>query len=136
MRNIQDGNKVTKQYSFSKIYGPDTSQTEIFNDCIKRKVLNFINGRNSTIFTYGATGSGKTYTILGTPEEPGVIPRSLEYVFRTIPPVNERPTVKPTQYGDITVLNSTDCSNEQKARNKILNASSTSVERSYIHTYK
>lgn len=34
--------------------------------------------------TYGASGSGKTYTILGDINAPGIIPRSLEYIFRQI----------------------------------------------------
>ena len=41
----------------------------------------FLEGQNQLIFTYGATSSGKTYTIQGTNEDPGIIPRS---VFRQI----------------------------------------------------
>ena len=36
---------------------------------------------NGTVFAYGQTGSGKTFTMEGTPELPGVIPRSFEHIF-------------------------------------------------------
>lgn len=57
-RKCKEGDKILKKFHFSKIYGPDITQEELFNDCIKEKVLQFINGSNSTLFTYGASGSG------------------------------------------------------------------------------
>jgi kinesin family protein 23 len=36
------------------------------------------------LFTYGITSSGKTYTIAGTPSEPGILPRSLDLLFNTL----------------------------------------------------
>ena len=41
-------------------------------------------GYNATIFAYGATGSGKTHTMSGTPEFPGITPRTIEYIFRKV----------------------------------------------------
>lgn len=35
------------------------------------------------IFAYGQTGSGKTYTMVGTPQAPGMIPKSMHQVFDT-----------------------------------------------------
>ena len=46
-----------------------------------------MDGFNSTIFAYGQTGSGKTFTITGGAEkyeDRGIIPRTLQYIFRTI----------------------------------------------------
>ena len=56
------------------------------------KVLLFINlGYNCTIFAYGQTGAGKTYTMMGVNserndflEDRGLIPRTLEYIFECI----------------------------------------------------
>jgi centromeric protein E len=43
-----------------------------------------MSGYNAVIFAYGQTASGKTFTLTGTREDPGVIPRSVEDVFRFI----------------------------------------------------
>jgi hypothetical protein len=45
-----------------------------------------VRGVNGTIFCYGQTGTGKTYTMMGNPdsEERGIIPRALEQVFQDI----------------------------------------------------
>jgi len=50
-------------------------------------VKGILNGYNGTIFAYGQTGTGKTYTMLGSPEserKKGIIPRSLEEIFNLI----------------------------------------------------
>jgi kinesin family protein 20 len=57
--------KITNKYTFSKIYGQDTTQKEFFNGTMLGIVKNFIDGENCLVFTYGVTSSGKTYTIQG-----------------------------------------------------------------------
>lgn len=47
-------------------------------------VENFINGKNGLLFTYGVTGSGKTYTMTGEPQDAGIMPRCLDVIFNTI----------------------------------------------------
>ena len=37
-----------------------------------------LQGYNATVFAYGATGCGKTHTITGTPEDPGLIVRMMK----------------------------------------------------------
>ncbi|KAJ7644147.1 kinesin-like protein [Roridomyces roridus] len=44
----------------------------------------FMSGYNAVVFAYGQTASGKTYTLSGTPEEPGIIPRALRDIFSFI----------------------------------------------------
>merc|ERR550534_2107086 len=43
-----------------------------------------LNGYNATVFAYGATGSGKTYSMVGTLKEPGVMVRSVNEIFKRI----------------------------------------------------
>jgi hypothetical protein len=47
-------------------------------------VEDFLQGRNQLLFTYGATCSGKTFTIQGETENPGILPRALDVLFNTI----------------------------------------------------
>lgn len=43
-----------------------------------------LKGFNATIFAYGATGAGKTYTMMGSSKSPGVIPQTLDYLFELV----------------------------------------------------
>ncbi|CAG8512119.1 10400_t:CDS:10 [Paraglomus occultum] len=86
-----DGNsiKITNQrnpseilkYSFNACYGPTTTQTELFNNDVYPLLDHVLKGLNATIFAYGVTGSGKTHTMQGNQEHPGIIPRTLRRLF-------------------------------------------------------
>ena len=43
-----------------------------------------LDGYHGTIFMYGQTTSGKTYTMLGNPQDPGMLPCALKYLFSEI----------------------------------------------------
>ncbi|CAH1119558.1 unnamed protein product [Phaedon cochleariae] len=121
-RNLKYGESITRTYGFTKIFGPDITQIDIFNNIVKARLLGFINGKNSTLFTYGASGSGKTFTIVGTPEEPGLIPRALEYIFRTLADLDDKPKVKPLSNGTTQELNANLLRIEKYNKSAILNA--------------
>ena len=48
-----------RKFHFDHIFGPESTQAEVFELCGKNIVLDVINGYNGTIFAYGQTGSGK-----------------------------------------------------------------------------
>lgn len=81
--NNRTTNKII-QTSFSYIFSPGTSQKEVFDVVALPLVENLINGKNSLLFTYGVTGSGKTYTMSGNPYDIGIMPRSLDVIFNSI----------------------------------------------------
>uniref|UniRef100_A0A3Q2PV25 Kinesin-like protein n=1 Tax=Fundulus heteroclitus TaxID=8078 RepID=A0A3Q2PV25_FUNHE len=72
------------KFSFSKVYGPQTTQSELFRDTVRSQVLDFLEGKNALIFSYGVTNAGKTFTIQGTQKDPGILPRVLEATFEHI----------------------------------------------------
>lgn len=47
------------------MYGPETTQRQIFDGTTKSLVKEVLEGGNSLIFTYGVTNAGKTFTFLG-----------------------------------------------------------------------
>jgi len=57
---------------------------EVFADT-QPLIRSVMDGYNVCIFAYGQTGSGKTYTMMGKPgiDQKGIIPRSLEQIFKT-----------------------------------------------------
>eukprot|EP01084_Bolivina_argentea_P173218 300024_1 len=96
---VQQFNKKTntikkeKQFSFDKIFHINAEQSQFFDLCgIKKLVDASLNGYATTIFAYGQTGSGKTYTICGEnnnnneiiSNKCGVIPRTIVYFWNKI----------------------------------------------------
>ncbi|EIN08651.1 kinesin-domain-containing protein [Punctularia strigosozonata HHB-11173 SS5] len=69
------------RFPFSSAWPPSTTQDEIFNRDVRPLLDAVFGGVTVTIFAYGVTSSGKTHTMQGTPDEPGVIPRVLQELF-------------------------------------------------------
>ncbi|XP_015230453.1 PREDICTED: kinesin-like protein KIF20A [Cyprinodon variegatus] len=72
------------KFSFSKVFGPQTTQVDLFEDTVRSQVFDFLEGKNALIFSYGVTNAGKTFTIQGTPKDPGILPRVLDATFHCI----------------------------------------------------
>ncbi|KAA8550939.1 hypothetical protein F0562_002623 [Nyssa sinensis] len=71
----------SKIYSFDRVFHPGSSQDEIFLE-VEPVIKSALDGYNACIFAYGQTGTGKTFTMEGTPDCPGVVPRTIEAVFK------------------------------------------------------
>ncbi|XP_064620933.1 kinesin-like protein KIF22 [Lineus longissimus] len=72
------------RYSFSKVYDQSASQADVFEGTVEQHINSVMNGQNASILAYGPTGAGKTHTILGRPEDPGIIPRTVKKLFDLI----------------------------------------------------
>lgn len=65
----------------------NSRQSDLFDFSIRPTVDDILNGYNGTVFAYGQTGAGKSYTMMGDmmhPEQKGVIPRISEQIFQSI----------------------------------------------------
>eukprot|EP01063_Lacrimia_lanifica_P022483 TRINITY_DN3005_c0_g2_i1.p1 TRINITY_DN3005_c0_g2~~TRINITY_DN3005_c0_g2_i1.p1 ORF type:complete len:1541 (+),score=662.79 TRINITY_DN3005_c0_g2_i1:179-4801(+) len=70
------------RWTFDAVVNNTYSQSDVFVQFIQPMVDSVLNGFNSTIFAYGQSGSGKTYTMTGGNEHAmGLIPRSFTYIF-------------------------------------------------------
>ncbi|XP_059216876.1 kinesin-like protein subito [Stomoxys calcitrans] len=111
-------NSMEKQYSFSGIFDETVSQRDVYERCIGQKIEI---EESFTVLTYGTSGSGKTFTLLGDAYRPGVIPRSLENIFSQYQTnIYPNPALKLLN-GRITVLDDEMASRENILRLKILN---------------
>ena len=76
-------------YTFDHIFDMDSTQEEVYQIAAVPAVESLEDGYNSTIFAYGQTGTGKTYTMEGfiydylSPSK-GLIPRAIEDIFKYI----------------------------------------------------
>ena len=56
---------MTKQFTFDFAYGFESQQKDIYEDCAYSIIESVFQGYNGTIFAYGQTGTGKTFTMEG-----------------------------------------------------------------------
>ncbi|CAF4045440.1 unnamed protein product, partial [Rotaria sordida] len=82
--NAKNGQIRESHYEFTHILTDDVSQSAAFKELAIPLLDDLIQGKNSVLFTYGITGSGKTYTMMGPLNNPGLIPRSFDVIFNSI----------------------------------------------------
>lgn len=70
-----------RNYSFDYAFGPECSNSDVYRRCVFSTIAGVIQGLNATIFAYGSTGSGKTHTMVGTQNDPGLMVLSLHTIF-------------------------------------------------------
>ena len=61
----QRNTKFEKKWTYDYILPPDTTQVQMYDKVAKKTIIDFTEGYNGTIFAYGQSGSGKTYSMLG-----------------------------------------------------------------------
>ena len=61
-----------------------TSQSAVFDMVGFPLAEQLLQGKNGLLFAYGITNSGKTYTMTGEPDAPGILPRCLDVIFNSI----------------------------------------------------
>ncbi|MBZ3889981.1 Kinesin-like protein KIFC3 [Sciurus carolinensis] len=70
-------------FELDKVFSPWASQQDVFQE-VQALITSCIDGFNVCIFAYGQTGAGKTYTMEGTPEDPGINQRALQLLFSEV----------------------------------------------------
>ncbi|KAI1464369.1 kinesin-domain-containing protein [Daldinia caldariorum] len=82
---VPNGKKVKDQvFAFDRIFDENTTQTEVYEATTKGLLDSVLDGYNATVFAYGATGCGKTHTITGTAQMPGIIFLTMQELFEKI----------------------------------------------------
>ncbi|XP_069786281.1 kinesin-like protein KIF19 isoform X2 [Narcine bancroftii] len=78
-----------KSYMFDVAFNYTATQDDVYRSTTKDLIEGIISGYNATVFAYGPTGAGKTYTMLGTDNEPGIYVRTLNDLFKCIEETND-----------------------------------------------
>ncbi|KAM6954175.1 kinesin-like protein KIF3C [Aplochiton taeniatus] len=76
-----------KTFTFDAVYNGDSKQRDLYDESVRPLIDSVLAGFNGTIFAYGQTGTGKTYTMQGAwldPEKRGVIPNAFDHIFTHI----------------------------------------------------
>ncbi|GMS95788.1 hypothetical protein PENTCL1PPCAC_17963 [Pristionchus entomophagus] len=75
-----------KVYEFGRVLDETDTQKDVFERCSVDLIEHLVAGKNALLFTYGVTGSGKTYTMTGSSSrnQCGILPRTLDTIFNSI----------------------------------------------------
>lgn len=73
-----------RHFTFDASFPDVATQQEVYSTTTSELVEAVLHGRNGSVFCYGATGAGKTYTMLGTVENPGVMVLAIKDLFSKI----------------------------------------------------
>lgn len=71
------------EMEFDRVFGPEASQADVYEDT-SAVIMSVIDGYNVCLMAYGQTGAGKTYTMNGTPDDPGVNRRAIAELLTLI----------------------------------------------------
>ncbi|XP_065226392.1 kinesin-like protein KIF11 [Planococcus citri] len=97
--------RLTKTFTFDKVFGPESKQVDVYKSVVHPLIDEVLAGYNCTVFAYGQTGTGKTFTMEGEKtndstisweNDPlsGIIPRSLSHLFDELRLINAEYTVR------------------------------------------
>ena len=83
---VNHGPYTTHTFVFDHVYDPSATQKNVYDNTARTVVDSALQGYNATIFAYGQTGTGKTFTMEGFArdgniEARGIIPRAIEQIF-------------------------------------------------------
>ncbi|XP_030582296.1 kinesin-like protein KIF18A [Archocentrus centrarchus] len=88
-RNINKRANKDLKFVFDQVFDENATQVDIFENTTKGVLDGVMNGFNCTVFAYGATGAGKTHTMLGSPNDPGVMYRTMNELFKRMDDAKE-----------------------------------------------
>ena len=107
------GNKqMGRTFTFDRVFGPPATQEDVYQYAVAPIVKEVLDGFNCTIFAYGQTGTGKTFTMEGDisrdgsapgpcldnlAQGAGVIPRAITHIFQTLEEAGSEYSVKVSQ---------------------------------------
>ncbi|XP_053742508.1 kinesin-like protein KIF23 isoform X2 [Synchiropus splendidus] len=132
-KSNRNGEYKETQYSFKKVFGVSVNQMELFEYVARPLVEDLVHGKNGLLFTYGVTGSGKTFTMTGSPGQGGLLPRSLDMIFSSIGPFqSKRYVFKSDEKNGMEVQNEVDALLERQRRDNNLNVPKPSSSRQKV----
>ncbi|KAK2499537.1 hypothetical protein MC885_007028 [Smutsia gigantea] len=88
-RDITKRQNKDLKFVFDAVFDETSTQLEVFEHTTKPILRSFLNGYNCTVLAYGATGAGKTHTMLGSAAEPGVMYLTMLDLYKYMDEIKE-----------------------------------------------
>jgi kinesin family protein 18/19 len=81
---ISKGRNREQKYAFDFVFDKNVLQDEVYMNTTNFLLNGVVEGYSATVFAYGATGAGKTFTMVGSGDNPGVMVRSMSDLFTLV----------------------------------------------------
>ncbi|XP_053830940.1 centromere-associated protein E [Vidua macroura] len=106
----------TKVFSYDRVFHSSDNTQQLYDGVAVPIIQSAVRGYNGTIFAYGQTASGKTYTMMGNEDSVGIIPKAIQHVFKIICEIPDREFLLRVSYMEIYNETITDllCDNRKK----------------------
>ncbi|KAG1704491.1 hypothetical protein DVH05_005421 [Phytophthora capsici] len=78
---LRDSSALPSSYTFDYLYPPATQTQTVYKETVKDAIMAATEGYHSSVFLYGQTGTGKTYTMQGGRGDPGIIQLAVQDIF-------------------------------------------------------
>jgi Kinesin motor domain len=92
---VPQGKRVKDQtFAFDRVFDENTTQSDVYEATTRNLLDSVLDGYNATVFAYGATGCGKTHTITGTAQQPGIIFLTMQELFERIQDLKEEKVIE------------------------------------------
>ncbi|NXY75167.1 CENPE protein, partial [Glareola pratincola] len=91
----------TKVFSYDRVFHSSDNTQHLYEGVAVPIIQSAVQGYNGTIFAYGQTASGKTYTMMGNEDSVGIIPKAVQHVFKVICEIPEREFLLRVSYMEI-----------------------------------
>ncbi|KAM9026537.1 centromere-associated protein E [Ara ararauna] len=91
----------TKVFSYDRVFHSSDSTEKLYEGVAVPIIQSAVQGYNGTIFAYGQTASGKTYTMMGNEDAVGIIPKAIQHVFKVICEIPDREFLLRVSYMEI-----------------------------------
>ncbi|XP_071412044.1 centromere-associated protein E isoform X2 [Pithys albifrons albifrons] len=91
----------TKIFSYDRVFHSSDNTQQLYDGVAVPIIQSAVRGYNGTIFAYGQTASGKTYTMMGSEDSMGIIPKAIQHVFKIICEIPDREFLLRVSYMEI-----------------------------------
>ncbi|XP_051474239.1 centromere-associated protein E [Apus apus] len=91
----------TKVFSYDRVFHSSDNTQQLYEGVAVPIIESAVQGYNGTIFAYGQTASGKTYTMMGNEDSAGIIPKAIQHVFKVICEIPDREFLLRVSYMEI-----------------------------------
>lgn len=100
---LSDGScSESSPYVLDSIFNNSHSTESVYEATTKGLIHQVVEGFNSTVFAYGQTSSGKTHTMRGNDDDPGIIPRAVKEIFDLIESAKNREFLLRVSYMEVS----------------------------------
>lgn len=97
------------RYKFTRVFSPcnkplapnPNSQANFFRETTLPLIQDLFDGQNCLLFAYGPTGSGKTWTVQGDGEDPGLLPRAMDVIWNSVKGKESQSMLRPTRLAGV-----------------------------------